>query len=216
MHQRATVTMSMRELDRLKVLQAVVGGELSVIRAAERLAMCTRQVRRLAQRYRPEGPVGLISRARDRPGNRRLNADVETEVTRILRERYADFGPTLATEKLAERHQIVLTKETVREIQIAVSLWFANADARFRDPALRPGSLRGAAMLPPPRCIRPGSTLVESARRLAAKPQGETRSVRESLARLPPRSIPWQHSREDRVRTLKNLPQCPRLPLHSA
>src|SRR6266849_3360099 len=123
MHQRATVTMSMRELDRLKVLQAVVEGELPVIRAAERLAMCTRQVRRLAQRYRLEGPVGLISRARRRPGNRRLGADVETEVTRILRERYADFGPTLAAEKLAERHQIVLAKETVRRIQVDAGLW---------------------------------------------------------------------------------------------
>ena len=41
----------------------------------------------------------------------------------ILRERYADFGPTLATEKLAERHQIVLAKETVRRIQIDAGLW---------------------------------------------------------------------------------------------
>ena len=124
MHQRATVTMSMRELDRLKLLQAVVEGELPAIRAAERLSMSTRQIRRLAQRYRLEGPVGLISRARNRrPGNRRLNADVETEVTRILRECYADFGPTLAAEKLAERHQIVLAKETVRRILVDAGLW---------------------------------------------------------------------------------------------
>ena len=64
MHQRATVTLSMRELDRVKVIQAVVDGELRATRAAERLAMSARQVRRLAQRYRLEGPVGLISRHR--------------------------------------------------------------------------------------------------------------------------------------------------------
>ena len=46
MHQRATVTMSMRELDRLKCLQAVIDGELPAIRAAERLAMSARQIRR--------------------------------------------------------------------------------------------------------------------------------------------------------------------------
>ena len=62
MYQRATVTMSMRELDRLKVIQAVVDGELRAGLAAERLGRCARQVRRLAQRYRMEGPVGLISR----------------------------------------------------------------------------------------------------------------------------------------------------------
>jgi Helix-turn-helix domain len=52
--------MSMRELARLKVIQAVVDGELRAGLAAERLGLCSRQVRRLAQRYRIEGPVGLI------------------------------------------------------------------------------------------------------------------------------------------------------------
>jgi hypothetical protein len=50
MYQRATVTMSMRKLDRLKVIQAVVDGELRAGLAAERLGRCSRQVRRLAQR----------------------------------------------------------------------------------------------------------------------------------------------------------------------
>ena len=72
MYQQSTVTMTMRELDRLKVIQAVVGGELRVGAAAERLGISTRQVRRLTERYRLEGPVGLISRLRNRPSNRRL------------------------------------------------------------------------------------------------------------------------------------------------
>jgi len=111
--------MSLRELDRLKCIQAVIDGELPARRAAERLAMSTRQIRRLADRYRNEGPVGLISRRCRRPSNNRLDAALERQVIEILRERYADFGPTLASEKLAERHQIVLAKETV--LPIAVS-----------------------------------------------------------------------------------------------
>jgi hypothetical protein len=67
--------MSMRELDRLKVIQAVVDGELRAGLAAERLGLCARQVRRLAQRYRIEGPVGLISRHRNRPSNRSCPAE---------------------------------------------------------------------------------------------------------------------------------------------
>ena len=35
---------------------------------------------------------------------------------RIIRERYADFGPTLACEKLAEVHGLYLAKETVRKL----------------------------------------------------------------------------------------------------
>ena len=42
---------------------------------------------------------------------------------RILRESYPDFGPTLAAEKLAARHHLVLSKETVRRVQIAAGLW---------------------------------------------------------------------------------------------
>lgn len=123
MRQHTQVTMSMRELDRLKCVQAVIDGELRVAVASERLQLSTRQVRRLAARYRLEGPIGLVSRHRNRPSNHRLDEAVENQVVGILRDRYPDFGPTLAAEKLAERHQIVLAKETVRRIQIAAGLW---------------------------------------------------------------------------------------------
>jgi hypothetical protein len=57
-------------------------------------------------RYRVEGPVGLVSRRRKQPSNNRLDAELEARVLKILRESYADFSPTLAAEKLADRHQI--------------------------------------------------------------------------------------------------------------
>ena len=143
MRQLSTVTMSMRELDRLKCIQGVVDRELRASQAAERLQMSSRQVRRLAQRYRLEGPVGLISRQRNRPGNRRLKEALENQVARILRESYADFGPTLAMEKLAERHQIVLAKETVRRIQIAAGLWIPR---KLRPPKIQQPRTRRACV----------------------------------------------------------------------
>ena len=139
MYQQSTVTMTMRELDRLKVIQAVVGGELRVGAAAERLGISTRQVRRLTERYRLEGPVGLISRLRNRPSNRRLQEPLENQIARILRDQYPDFGPTLAMEKLAERHQIVVAKETVRRIQVAAGLWIPRRlrPAKIQQPRMR-------------------------------------------------------------------------------
>ena len=65
------------------------------------------------------------------------------QVIEILRERYADFGPTLATEKLAERHQIVLAKETVRRIQIAAGLWIPR---RLRPPKIQQPRTRRACV----------------------------------------------------------------------
>jgi hypothetical protein len=117
------VTFPMRELDRLKAIQAVVDGDLKPGRAAERLGITVRQIERLVIRYRTEGPIGLVSRHRNRPGNRGLKAPLVEQVVGILREHYGDSGPTLAAEKLRTRHKIVLAKETVRRLQIASGMW---------------------------------------------------------------------------------------------
>jgi hypothetical protein len=63
---------------------------------------------------REHGPGGLVSGRRAKPSNNRLDAATADRALTIIRERYADFGPTLACEKLAECHGIRLAKETVR------------------------------------------------------------------------------------------------------
>jgi transposase len=143
MRQLARVTMSMRELDRLKCIQAIVDGDLRPARAAERLGLTTRQIRRLANRYRAEGPVGLIARSRNRPSNNRLEPSLEAQVAEILRTQYPDFGPTLACEKLAARHAIVLAKETVRRVQMAAGLWVPR---KLRPPKIQQPRARRACL----------------------------------------------------------------------
>ncbi|WP_370652315.1 hypothetical protein [Caballeronia sp. TF1N1] len=50
MNTTGTITMSMRELDRLKVIQAVAERQLKPGRAAERLSLSVRQIERLVLR----------------------------------------------------------------------------------------------------------------------------------------------------------------------
>lgn len=123
MHPATLVTLNMRELDRLKVIQAVVDRVLKPGRAAERLGLTVRQIERLVIRYRESGAGGLVSRKRGRPGNRRLDDDEARRALAIIRERYTDFGPTLACEKLYECHGIRLAKETVRRLMTDAGLW---------------------------------------------------------------------------------------------
>ena len=118
-----TITMSMREFDRVKVIQSVIDGNLKPMQAAQRLELTTRQVHRLVNRYRSEGAGGLISRKRDRPGNRQLTPGLAKRVLTIIRDRYADFGPTLACEKLRECHGIQIGTETVRRLMSEAGLW---------------------------------------------------------------------------------------------
>src|SRR5690349_5715716 len=117
------VSLSMRELDRLKVIQAIVEIGLKPGRAAERLGLTVRQVERLVARYRESGAAGLVSRKRDTPGNRKLDEGLALRALTTIRERYADFGPTLACEKLRECHGLVLSKETVRHLMTDAGLW---------------------------------------------------------------------------------------------
>ncbi|QLB61161.1 ISNCY family transposase [Paraburkholderia caribensis] len=117
------VTLNMRELDRLKMIQSVVDMGLKPARAAERLGLTVRQVERLVARYRESGAAGLASRKRDKPGNRKLDEGLALRALTIIRERYADFGPTLACEKLRECHGLVLSKETVRRLMTDAGLW---------------------------------------------------------------------------------------------
>src|SRR5271165_81226 len=143
MRQNTRVTFAMRDLDRLKCIQAVVDGDLKLVSAAERLGLTTRQVRRLARRYAAAGPVGLISKRFNRPSNNRLDEALADRVIKILRSTYADFGPTLASEKLRTKHGIDLAKETVRRLQIAVGLWIPR---KLRPPKIQQPRLRRACV----------------------------------------------------------------------
>lgn len=113
-----TITMSMREIDLLKTVQAVVDGNLKPMQAAQRLNLTTRQIQRLVTRYRNEGAAGLVSRSRNHASNRLLAPGLANLALTIIRDRYADPGPTLACEKLRECHGIVMGTETMRGLWI--------------------------------------------------------------------------------------------------
>ncbi|WP_244138444.1 ISNCY family transposase [Burkholderia stabilis] len=115
--------MSMRELDRLKVVEAIVEQRLMPWRAAERLGISRRQIERLVARYRAAGPAGLVSQRRGHVSNHQLPEDLAHRALSLIRERYTDFGPTLACEKLWECHGLQLSKETVRKLMTDAGLW---------------------------------------------------------------------------------------------
>jgi hypothetical protein len=77
-----------------------------------------RQIFRLLERLRAEGASGLVSRKRGRPSNRRHSDAFREQILSLVREHYADFGPTLAREYLAERHDIAVGCETLRQMMI--------------------------------------------------------------------------------------------------
>ena len=117
--------MSARERERAHVIRQVADRELRQQRAAELLGIGLRQVKRLVASYRRRGDRGLVSGRRGKRSNNRLAERVVSRIEAALRDRYSDFGATLAAEKLGEHEGIVVSAETVRQIQIRLGLWRA-------------------------------------------------------------------------------------------
>jgi hypothetical protein len=111
------------ELRRLHVVQKVLERVIKQVEAAEILSLSSRQIRRIVKRIRIEGDKGIAHKSRGRPSNRRIPGKIRDKVIRLYRKQYADFGPTLASEKLLERDGIRVNDETLRMWLIKTGDW---------------------------------------------------------------------------------------------
>lgn len=108
------VMMSGKELRRIHVIRQAMEKRITQVKAGVLLGLTTRQIQRITTRVRHEGDAGLAHRGRGKPSNRQIPAKVKAKVLTLYEQRYGDFGPTLAVEKLVERHGIALSAETLR------------------------------------------------------------------------------------------------------
>jgi transposase len=132
------VTMSERDLKRVEVLSEVQSGRRTVAAAASVLGVSERQAYRLLARYQENGGFGLVHRARGRESNRSHNPGMRKYAVELVKAHYADFGPTLATEALEQRHSIRVGRETLRRWMIAEGVWLSRKQRKtFHQPRLR-------------------------------------------------------------------------------
>ncbi|MDE3026821.1 MAG: hypothetical protein KGH84_00300 [Paracoccaceae bacterium] len=88
--------------------------------------------------FRDGGAIAMRHKARGRPSNNRTLEGLRNLTLAIVRERYADFGPTLAAEKLAERDGVEISRETLRKWMVEDGLWLSRSQRRvFHRPRLR-------------------------------------------------------------------------------
>ncbi len=132
------VAMSEREIRRIEVLSEVMSGRRTLVAAAAVLAVTPRHARRLLLRLQAGGGTALAHKARGRPSNNQIAAGVRDYALTLVRERYADFGPTLAAEMLAQQHGLTVSRETLRQWMVEAGLWLSRKQRRsFHQPRLR-------------------------------------------------------------------------------
>src|ERR1700730_1297238 len=109
------IALSQRERDRLRVLHEVKRKQLTQSEAARRLKISDRQIRRLLVGPQKRGDRAVIHGLRGRPSNRRYVVRFEQQILTRVRQRCADFGPTLAAEHLAQEG-LAVSRETVAQV----------------------------------------------------------------------------------------------------
>ncbi len=118
------ISMSQNEINRANIFSQVGQKKISQAKAAEILGLSYRHIRRLYTQYLKSGLSALVSKQRGKPSNHRLTPILRARILELMScELYVGFGPTFMCEKLEERHSIVISVETTRQIMIQQGIW---------------------------------------------------------------------------------------------
>ena len=118
--------MNQEERDWLEWLKRVKDGVVTQQQAAAKMGVSDRWVRKLLARMKTDGDAVVVHGLRGRTSNRRIDEETQARVVELLKQpEWHDFGPTFASQQLAKRHGIEVSKETVRGWMVAAELWKA-------------------------------------------------------------------------------------------
>src|SRR5258705_5255937 len=116
--------MNQEERDWLEWLKRVQDGVVTQWQADAKLGVSDRWVRKLLARMKTDGDVVVVHGLRGRSSNHRIDEQTHARVVELLKQpEWYDFGPTFASQQLAKRYGIDVSKETVRGWMVAAGLW---------------------------------------------------------------------------------------------
>lgn len=115
--------MSRKEISRVSVLDEVVAKMLTQVSASAKLGITDRHLRRILKNYKKFGPPALIHGLRGKLSNRATPQDKLDEAIKLVEDKYWDFGPTFAAEKLFENHDLKIDHDVLRHEMVRVGLW---------------------------------------------------------------------------------------------
>jgi transposase-like protein/transposase len=117
-----TIPMSSKELKYVEIIPRVIAHELKGAEAAKLLGITDRTVRRLKTTVEKNGSSALAHKARGRTSNHRIPENERRKIEHLLIDKYYDFTPTFAAEKLDEIHGLKHDRKTIGAIMIDLGL----------------------------------------------------------------------------------------------
>ncbi len=119
------ITLTRQEHERYSIIKRVLKGEMKQAEAADLLNLTDRQVRNLRDKVREKGVRGMAHGNRGKASPRKMAVELVERILQVLRERYEDFKPKLAAEKLWAKERIRVSDEKLRQVMIEGGLWRA-------------------------------------------------------------------------------------------
>lgn len=119
----AFITMKDTEFAIYEIIRSLIDKQINGTIAAKKLGLSVRQTKRLKAKVVKGGAKAIIHGNRGRESNRKIKPKILEKAKKLLKEKYKDFGPTFAQEKLEEAHRIVLSVETVRKAMTEEKIW---------------------------------------------------------------------------------------------
>jgi transposase len=115
--------MSKKEANRLHLMKVYEKGHTTMRKVTEELGLSLRQGRRLWKKYKESGERALISQRRGVSPPNKTPEGLVNQVLALIHEKYHDYGPTLVSEKLQHKHNICLSRESLRQLMIQDGIW---------------------------------------------------------------------------------------------
>ena len=109
-------TLTMKDEKRIKIIERVFQGELTVIQAALVMGVSERQCYRVKARVKKSGAKGVVHGNRGRPSKRKIKEQTVKRIIELAQGKYKDFNDHHLTDKLESEEKIELSREKVRRI----------------------------------------------------------------------------------------------------
>lgn len=131
MAEKDIIAMTQEDLKRLHVIRKAIDRIITQLEAAKIIGVGLRQAQRIVKRIRIEGDKGVIHRSRGIVSNRATPDNIKDKAIKLFKDKYPDFGPTLASEKLLEIDKIKVNDETLR-------LWLIDKNIPYKQRKKHP------------------------------------------------------------------------------
>jgi transposase len=106
-----------------KIMEMVKRGLKTLKAASLELGISYSQAKRIYQRYLTGGDNALVHGNTGKPSNNKSDKALIAKAVELYREKYYDFGPTLAQETLFEKDGLAVSVSTLRRALLTSGLW---------------------------------------------------------------------------------------------